>query len=35
MLSHVNITAPEQGEEASRMLVVTGVANSFEANACR
>ena len=31
VLSHVNITAPEQGEEASRMLVVTGVASSFEA----
>jgi len=31
VLSQVNITAPEQGEEASRMLVVTGVADSFEA----
>jgi hypothetical protein len=31
VLSHVNLTAPEQGEEASRSLVVTGVASSFEA----
>ena len=31
VLSQVNITAPEQGEAATRMLVVTGVADSFEA----
>jgi len=30
VLAHVNITAPEQGEEASGMLVATGVASSFE-----
>ena len=31
VLAQVNITSPEQGEEASRMLRVTGVADSFEA----
>ncbi|MET1058799.1 MAG: Gmad2 immunoglobulin-like domain-containing protein [Nocardioides sp.] len=31
VLSQVNLTAPEQGEEVASMLVVTGVASSFEA----
>ena len=30
VLAHVNITAPEQGEEVDGTLVVTGVASSFE-----
>jgi hypothetical protein len=32
VLAQVNVTAPEQGEEASGMLVATGVASSFEGN---
>ena len=31
VLAHVNITAPEQGEEVGGKLVATGVASSFEA----
>jgi hypothetical protein len=31
VLSHVNITTPEQGAETTRTLVVSGVASSFEA----
>jgi hypothetical protein len=32
VLSHVNITAPEQGSSASGTITLEGVANSFEAN---